>query len=137
MQCALVNGWSENDYIPQQIVSSSAVRAKQTTELVVENLTDKQPDKIIFDEELYLASLDKLVEIINAYKDGLNSLMIVAHNPGLEQLLYYLTRNMIGASTTMTVTTANLMIFAYPENASEIIIDRGDLLEFVKPKELD
>lgn len=135
---AKIGQWmTDNKYIPQQVISSPAVRAKQTTELLVEQLTNKKPDKIIFDKDLYLASLDTLIECIDDYKNDLNSLMLVAHNPGLEQLLHYLTRHTTKTRQDMSVTTANLMIFSYPDKAANIKLEKGNLLEFIKPRELD
>jgi len=76
-----------NNRIPQQIISSSALRARQTTKLMSEAFIDIVSDKILYEEDLYLASLDTLIECIHIYKKDLKSLMLIAHNPGLEQLV--------------------------------------------------
>lgn len=128
----------ENIQIPQVIVSSSAIRAKQTTELLLAELAKKKPERVLYEDDLYLASADKLIEYIQLYKSGLNSLMLVAHNPGLDQLVYHLSSQSIKADLNgKTVTTANLVIFEYPDSKFDPISDKGKLIQFIKPKELN
>lgn len=125
---------AENNQLPQKIISSAAVRAKQTIELVEKQFTNIDSGKIIYDRDLYLASPDTLIEFIQYYKNDISSLMIVAHNPGLEQLLHFLSSS-TGAEY-RSMTTANLAIFEYPDNHFDPAINKGELIEFIKPKEL-
>lgn len=124
----------ENDFIPEKIISSPAERARQTTRLVVEQLSSLNSEMIIYEKELYLADLDTLIEEIQLHKNDINSLMLVAHNPGLEQLIGFLSSK--SGSEYRSMTTANLVIFEYPDNQFDPYIDKGKLIEFIKPKEL-
>lgn len=76
------------DRPPDRIISSSALRARQTIERVFLQ-TRWRPDRLRFEPGLYLASLDQLLECCRAESDC-DSLMLVGHNPGLEDLLEYL-----------------------------------------------
>ena len=125
----------ENNRLPQKIISSSAVRAKQTIELVVKQFNNRASEEIIYDKDLYLADLDNLIECIQLYKNDVSSLMLVSHNPGLEQLLHFLPSKTDNEYRSMT--TANLAIFEYPDNQFNPLVDKGKLIEFIKPKELD
>jgi phosphohistidine phosphatase len=128
---------AENNHIPQQIISSPAQRARQTTKLVANQLSKDGPEKILYDQELYLAGLDTLIECIQIYKNDLNSLMLVAHNPGMEQLITYLSSKSVNSDMNgKTMTTANLVIFEYPDSNFDLEVDKGELVEFIKPKEL-
>lgn len=128
---------ADNNRIPQQIISSPAIRARQTTELVIEQLTRVSPEKILYEEDIYLASLDTLIECIQIYKNDLKSLMLVAHNPGLEQLVNFLLSKSVKSSVKgKTMTTANLVIFQYLDSNFDPELDKGELIEFIKPKEL-
>ncbi len=128
---------ADNNRIPQQIISSSALRARQTTELMSEAFIDVVSDKILYEEDLYLASLETLIECIQIYKINVKSLMLVAHNPGLEQLVIYLSRKSMKSGVKgKTMTTANLVIFEYPDSNFDPEVDKGALIEFIKPKEL-
>ena len=126
---------SENNYLPEKIISSPAVRARQTIELVVEQIDSKTNKDISYEQDLYLPSLDSLLENINLYKNDVNSLMLVAHNPGLEELIYFLDNT--PGSQYKEMTTSNLVIFEYKNNKFDIATDKGCLIEFIKPKELD
>jgi phosphohistidine phosphatase len=125
----------ENDRLPQKIISSAAIRAKQTTELVVKQFNSKGPDELIYEKDLYLADPNTLLEFIQLNKNDVSSLMIVAHNPGLEQLIHFLSRESDIQHKGMS--TANLAIFEYPDNNFEPEADKGKLIEFIRPKELD
>ncbi len=73
---------------PAMIVSSPAVRAWTTARIVAEQINypleflEKEPD-------LYLASLDRLLDVIVAQDASINNLMIVGHNPGLTSLVNF------------------------------------------------
>ena len=125
----------ENNRLPQRIISSAAVRAKQTTELVTNQFSSIEPEKLIYEKALYLAEPDTLIEFIQLYKNEVGSLMLVAHNPGLEQLVHFMTSG--SGAEYRSMTTANLVILEYPDNNFDPEIDKGKLLEFIKPKELD
>jgi phosphohistidine phosphatase len=125
---------SENNYIPEKIISSSAVRAKQTIELLVDQIEEKDKKEISYEKDLYLASLDTLLENITLYKSNVNSLMLVAHNPGLEELVYFLDGD--SGSQYISMTTANLVIYEYADNQFDVETDKGKRIEFIKPKEL-
>lgn len=121
----------ENNYIPQKIISSTALRAKQTIELVSNQFVDYDSSNILYDKMLYLAEPYTLLELIKLYKDELNSLMLVAHNPGMERLV-----NTLQTEEYKGMTTANLAIFEYPDSQFNPEVDKGKLIEFIKPKEL-
>ncbi len=125
-----------NNFLPEKIVSSPANRARQTIELVCEQLNHSQV-KIDFDEDLYLASLDTLIESVQLYKNDINSLMLVAHNPGLDYLVNeLLSKSKSADSRHIVMTTANLAIFEYEDNQFDLEMDKGKLIEFIQPKKL-
>jgi len=126
---------AENKHIPEKIISSPAIRAKQTIELVVDQIDSKSENEISYEEDLYLASLDTLLENIQLYKNDVNSLMLVAHNPGLEDLVHFLSSQ--SSYEYKSMTTANLVIFEYKNNKFDVGMDKGKFVEFIKPKELD
>lgn len=66
------------------IVSSPALRARQTAELVAQTLG--RPQKIIWDERIYEASAPTLLGLLQEVPDSAEHVLIVGHNPGLESL---------------------------------------------------
>ncbi|MGD8577329.1 MAG: histidine phosphatase family protein, partial [Thiohalophilus sp.] len=70
----------QHDLRPAVLISSPAVRARQTTELVCGPLGFDM-NNVYFDPGLYLASRKNLVEIIAAQSLSEGSIMLVGHNP--------------------------------------------------------
>ncbi len=78
----------EHGIRPSLIISSPAVRAWTTAKIVANELN--YPKEFLQRENgLYLASLDRILDIIRAQDDGFNSLMLFGHNPGLTDLVNY------------------------------------------------
>ena len=82
----------DQDVVPDKIISSSANRAAQTTELVAEAAGVADTD-VQYVKYLYHAPADEYLEALERF-DGENveRLMMVGHNPGLEELIYRLAK---------------------------------------------
>lgn len=77
---------------PDRIVSSSAYRAKETTELFAEACGVAEQD-IEFVKYLYHAPASEYLELFDRFDDeAVETLMVVGHNPGLEELVYSLSK---------------------------------------------
>ena len=74
---------------PDYVICSTALRARQTLQPIIERLA-LDTSHIQYQEGLYLASRPALLRIIQADKPVDGSLMIVGHNPGLDELVAYL-----------------------------------------------
>jgi phosphohistidine phosphatase len=74
---------------PEAIYTSSARRAHDTATIFADAL--KIPDKVTVDESLYSASHQIYLQQIQKLPDELRSVMLVGHNPVLEDLLTTLT----------------------------------------------
>jgi len=71
---------SENEFKPDLIVCSTALRTRQTLDLVQENAGWKELS-IDFDEQIYLASPDSVLRLIRSLGDEIESAMIIGHQP--------------------------------------------------------
>ena len=131
-----IGGWmNENNHTPQKIISSPALRAKETIELVAEQISKFNLEDLTYEDELYLAGFTQLIEFINTFKDKVQSLMLVGHNPGIENLVNYLC-DRSGDKETI-VTTANLFIFKFSSDSFNTAVDIIELVEAIKPRELN
>jgi phosphohistidine phosphatase len=74
----------ENDLLPDQILCSSAERTRETVELMLQAWS-ANPDWSMV-ESLYLATPDTIVSTIRSGFSGAETLMVVAHNPGITYL---------------------------------------------------
>ena len=113
---------------PDVIISSPAVRARQTAEFVHNIAAPTSP--LILYPGIYEASSSILVGIIAEIDDKNGSAMIVGHNPGMEGLLTFLTRR------TEPMPTAALAVIDLKTNSwSEILGGKGHLVSLFRPKE--
>ncbi|MEO6253107.1 MAG: histidine phosphatase family protein [Ferruginibacter sp.] len=65
-----------------RLVSSPAVRAKQTAEMFAETL-NMPVDEIFFISALYHAPAEDFYDVIDGLPDTLNAVAIFSHNPGI------------------------------------------------------
>lgn len=80
--------------IPDLIISSPAKRTKKTAIEIASKIgySDK---KILYNEELYEASSNTIIKVLNKIDEKYNSVMIFAHNPGLTLLNNHISNNYI------------------------------------------
>jgi phosphohistidine phosphatase len=73
-----------------RIMSSPAVRAAQTIELAAQGagLPQGAALAINWDRRLYLASSATLIDVLRELPEALGSVLMVGHNPGLEDLIF-------------------------------------------------
>ena len=67
------------------VISSPAVRARQTIELVLQSA--QRSTELRFDQRVYEATPERLFEIVSQIEDERKAVLVVGHNPGLEVLL--------------------------------------------------
>jgi phosphohistidine phosphatase len=79
----------EQDLVPDLILSSPAVRARKTAKAVSEN--SGYEGEIEIHPDFYPGDPDTFIGTFYSIPDHIASVLIVAHNPGLEDLLYVLT----------------------------------------------
>ena len=74
---------------PSLIVSSPAVRAWTTARIIADAIGYTR-EFLQRDKNLYLASVNGILDVIVAQDNGFNSLMLVGHNPGFTDFANYL-----------------------------------------------
>ncbi len=78
--------------VPDYVVSSPALRAKQTVLAACEPMGIGEED-IHWDERIYHASTGKLMDVLSESPAGAQRVMIAGHNPGLEMLVQTLSKD--------------------------------------------
>jgi phosphohistidine phosphatase len=112
------------------ILSSTAVRARETIELIRQYA--KLRGELRFDERIYEATENRLLEIVSEIESDRKSVLIVGHNPGLEDLLELLTGEK-QTLPTASLAKIKLKISKWSENYENEA--RLDWIE--RPKELE
>ena len=80
----------EQRILPDQIISSDATRAAETSTLVSKGLN--YAGRIELSSKLYLASPETLLNATTACHDSIKHLMLVAHNPGMTEFVNQLSK---------------------------------------------
>ena len=80
---------AKRDVKPDLILSSPAVRALSTAEIIAEKLDYRRKD-IVVTERLYAAEVDELLDVIQQLRDEVERVMLFGHNPELTELAHRL-----------------------------------------------
>jgi phosphohistidine phosphatase len=120
----------ELDLVPDLILTSSARRARDTAEAVADQSGCEGDIKV--DEGLYAAPPEAYLEALMAADDSCHRLLVVGHNPGVEELLGMLTDEQEPLPTA-AIAQVDLPIQSWTELTGEI---SGRLIRVWRPKEL-
>ena len=79
------------------VICSPAVRTRETAQIVLQsaNLVVKEH----FEQRIYEASLRDLVQVVSEIPDDKHVALLIGHNPGMEELLMFLTGESRGMPT--------------------------------------
>jgi phosphohistidine phosphatase len=113
------------DWNVDLLVCSTARRARQTAKPVIAVLGCR----VEYEPLVYLASFEDLFKVVRAFSDDDERVMLVGHNPSLEEF----TERLCGWSPTYP--TAGLGSIALSvEKWSEVALGSGTLTAFVTPR---
>lgn len=72
---------------PELVICSGARRARETWEILSERLSAEDGEPIILEtlDDLYLATMTQLLTILRAAPGDTESVLMIGHNPGLQQ----------------------------------------------------
>jgi phosphohistidine phosphatase len=114
-----------------QIISSTANRAKSTTQIVSDAM-HADPDKIIFIDELYEASFRTFYDVLTNLESGLNNVMFVGHNPTISYVAEFL-----ATSPLNDMATCGLAIIKFNVGAwKDVTKGSGELASYTYPAQL-
>jgi phosphohistidine phosphatase len=116
-----------NSIVPQLIITSPALRTKTTAEIFADHLGLPEPTS---NKSIYEASEKTWLSIINKLSNDLDFVAIVGHNPGISQIMYYLT-----GDPREVHTCAVALIELDTDDWASLTEDAGKLAYFSSPKE--
>lgn len=124
--------------VPDHLISSPAKRAITTAEKTAKVL-GIGADRIQRDPRVYAAGLDALLAVLQDCPGDARRVLLVGHNPGLEELLDHLNGGSDGLlERGKLLTTANLARLAMPSDWRVAALSRGcaRVLSLTRPKTL-
>jgi len=98
---------------PDLILSSCALRAQQSADGIAARIGYKS--KIHYLNELYLTSVETLMEILTAQESDLDSIVIMTHNPHITDLANFLMDESLSKVPTAGVVALELDINKWSE----------------------
>ncbi|MCW8805369.1 MAG: histidine phosphatase family protein [Ignavibacteriaceae bacterium] len=113
---------------PDLIISSPAKRAKKTAIAIAIELNYPEK-KIVFKEELYEATINTILKILQKLDEGHNTIMIFGHNPGLTLLNNHISNHYID-----NIPTCGVVTLETDNKWNEIDKNSCQLLFFEYPK---
>jgi len=116
--------------IPDVVISSDAVRARLTAEAVAGAI--QFAGEILLDPHLYMACPADIVSLLRTVQDNAQTVMIVGHNPGLEELVEKLT----GERQDLPTAALAQILLPIDQWRDLELSTRGTLLGHWRPKEL-
>lgn len=114
---------------PDLIISSPSKRTKQTIKLVLE--ASELGNEVEFEDRIYEASSEQLLTVLKEQKK-VDSILMVGHNPGMENLLTKLT-----GEQEHFPTAALAAIDLNIEKWNAIAGGAGEMRWIVRPRELE
>ena len=119
-----------------RILASPARRVRETLDEVEAAFGPLDPQ---WDERLYLASRETLLEIVRETGDEVERLLLVGHNPGLELLALALSRKgALRGEVEIKYPTGTLAEIAFPVDSwREVAEGAGEIARFIRPRDLD
>lgn len=122
---------------PTLVLCSPAKRAVQTCDPIAERLGNEA--RVEIDDELYGADCSELLARLRALPEEFEAVLVIAHNPGLEDLVTELisTRKVSGAEPLFTgLPTGALARFRVRGRWSELDARTASLEELILPRAL-
>ena len=121
---------------PDRILASPALRARDTA-LRLCRAADIPESAIVWEAAIYEASLATLLRLLASDAADQPRVMVVGHNPGLEQLLLHLGGERIAPPPDGKILpTATLAWLAMPEEWSDLPRGAATLLSLTRPRDL-
>lgn len=124
---ALGRKLGENNFNPDTIISSNAVRAEDTAINLAEELEISE-QVINYDEKIYEASVRELLEILNGFEPSLKSILLIGHNPAISFFGEYLTGNGFAG-----MEPCGLLTITFESDWNEISQGSGNFVSYYHP----
>lgn len=121
---------AERGLLPDRILSSTARRARRTAGEVAR--ASGADAAVVLSADLYMADPDAILAALRATPDACETVLVVGHNPGVEDLVHRLTGQAV-TMPTAALAHIRLDIGGWQELDAD---SRGELIEHQIPRAL-
>jgi phosphohistidine phosphatase len=122
----------ERDLVPDIIISSTAVRAEKTAKMVAK--ASKYKGDVALSDSLYAAGPDAYIDVLRNLQNKYNTVLVIGHNPGLEELVKILSGEEYHVMPTCALVHVRLDIQSWLDIVQ--MTGKGRLVRLWNPHEL-
>ncbi|MBV9092802.1 MAG: histidine phosphatase family protein [Streptosporangiaceae bacterium] len=122
----------DRGYLPDAVVCSTALRARQTWELVAAELGSTTRPSVTFEPLAYAASASSLLRLARELPGRHHAALLVGHNPGLEELAAALGAGAGG----IRLPTAGLAVIKFSGGWAALAPGQAQLADLMIPADL-
>ena len=118
------------------VIASPAIRVSATLELGLPDITP------IYDQRLYLASVETILETVQEHGAGHDAVMVSGHNPGLQEVLLELIspskeNDLFKEAVVKFPTATYAVIECAIDDWADLKKFTGELVHMMRPRDLD
>jgi len=137
----MANTLKKRGWIPDRIISSPSMRTQQTCQFYCDGFgfSDEEiKDKVVWNKDVYAAYMVTLLQCITSLPESLGSVMLIGHNPSMEDLLDHLCGDTSAykQNNGKLFTTGNVAKLTIDILWKDIVMSEVTLDEILRPKEL-
>ena len=122
---------SNIDQVPGLIISSTALRARNTAELAIN--AGKWSSDLVLEKKIYESSVDTLKSIITKQNDEYNSICLVGHEPTFSSFIERCNNAVWSRFPTASMARIDFNINSW----YDVDLKFGSLVWLLRPKEID
>jgi len=126
---------ADQELIPDSIISSPAERALNTAEKTCKSM-GLDARIVLKDQRIYEADLSNLLQLLSELPEKTQRVLLVGHNPGLEELLCYLAAGIKTADDGKLLTTAALAHLSLTTSWRSLSKHSASLCSLIRAKSL-
>lgn len=131
----------EAGVVPDRVVCSTALRTRQTWDLVGPELlvgpgADAEP-AVVYDERLYDAGADEVLAVVRGTPDDVRTLLVVGHNPAVQDVTLALAGDTVGDSrdqVRVAFPTSAIAVLSCPQRWSALTPGSARLTAVAVPR---
>lgn len=127
------------EWLPEKIISSPAIRAKQTCHNLCEGM-GLDSDEVVWDKDIYAAYVISLLHILSNLPEQIQSIMLIGHNPAIEDLLVHLcgeaSLRRSFQKNGKLFTTGNVAKISVSVSWKGLVMSEAELEGLLRPKEI-
>jgi phosphohistidine phosphatase len=132
----------EASCVPERVLCSTARRTRETWQLMVPEL-GAHPPQLTYEDRVYEANCETLLHLAGQTEPTASSLLIIGHNPGVQDLALVLAAAPDGNTdagllqrATAKFPTAAVAVLAFSGSWARLGTGRAQLITFVTPSDL-